>query len=122
MTVTAMRGLSFCSKIKMKMANFQTAVVKAGQLANLNIIFNEMFVPGAYLGGWAMVPCPPLSCQNSIISIEYYAKLWHGPPSPFATWAESLSTQKDRIWVKTCFVLFFLVFTKFWAKKRTIFD
>ena len=45
----------------------------------------------AYLGGghWAMTP--PLGRQDSIISIEKYAKLWHG--HPFVTWAEGLSTE-----------------------------
>ena len=37
------------------------------------------------------------------------------PPPPFVTWAESLSTQKDRIWVKT----FFFGLHLFWAGKRT---
>ena len=32
-----------------------------------------------------------LGRQDSIISIEYNAKLWHGPP--FITWAEGLSTE-----------------------------
>ena len=48
---------------------------------------------GAYLGGghWAMAP--PLGRQDSIISLEQYAKLWHAPP-PFVSWAEALSTQR----------------------------
>ena len=53
------------------------------------------------------------------------------PPPPFATWTESLSTQTDRIWVKTAFGRrpnfgqenlsedLFFVFTLFWAGKRT---
>ena len=40
----------------------------------------------------------------------------HAPPL-FVTWAESFSTQKDRIWIKT--LLFFLAFTEIWAKNRT---
>ena len=62
---------------------------------------------GVYLGGgghWAMAL--PFGRQDSIISIEQYAKLLHAPP-PFVTWAESQSAQADRMWVKT----FFLVFT-----------
>ena len=47
--------------------------------------------PGAYLGGGHWNMAPPLGCQNSIISIEKYAKLWHGPL--FVTWAEGLSTK-----------------------------
>ena len=40
-----------------------------------------------------MVPwLPPLGRQDSIISIEWCAKLRHAPP-PFVTWAESLSAQ-----------------------------
>ena len=46
---------------------------------------------------------PPLDRQDRVISIEWYAKLWHAPPPPFVTWAESLSSQTDRIWVKTFF-------------------
>ena len=34
---------------------------------------------------------PPLGRQDCIISIEKYAKLWHGPP--FVTWADSLSSE-----------------------------
>ena len=34
---------------------------------------------------------PPLGRQDSIISTELYAKLWHGPL--FATWAKDLSTE-----------------------------
>ena len=34
---------------------------------------------------------PPLDCQDSIVSIEKYAKLWHGPL--YVTWAEGLSTE-----------------------------
>ena len=52
---------------------------------------------GAYLGG-ALGHHPPLGRQDSIISIEKYAKLWHGPP--FVTWAEGLSTKR---WAKTFF-------------------
>ena len=37
---------------------------------------------------------PPLGRQDSIISIEYYAKLRHAPPPPFVGWAEALSTQR----------------------------
>ena len=33
----------------------------------------------------------PLGRQDSIISMEKYAKLWHGPS--FVTWAEGLSTE-----------------------------
>ena len=41
---------------------------------------------------WAIGPWPSaLGRQGSIISIEKYAKLWHGPP--FFTWAEGLSTE-----------------------------
>ena len=36
---------------------------------------------------------PPLGHQDSIISIEYYAKLWHAPP-PFVSWAEALSIKR----------------------------
>ena len=44
----------------------------------------------ACLGGhWAMAPS--LGRQDSIISTEKYAKLWHGPL--FVTWAEGLSTE-----------------------------
>ena len=49
-----------------------------------------------------MVPCP-LGCQDSIICIKLHAKVRNGPPPPFVTWTESLSTQTDRIWVKTAF-------------------
>ena len=45
---------------------------------------------------------PPLRRQDSIISIEKYAKLWHGPP--FVTRAEGLSTElvgEDFLWPKT---------------------
>ena len=45
---------------------------------------------------------PPLGCQDGIIRKELYAKVRHGQlATPFVTWAESLSTQTDRIWVKT---------------------
>ena len=45
---------------------------------------------GVFRGGhWAMAP--PWCSQNNIISIEWYAKLWHGPP--FVTWEESPSTK-----------------------------
>ena len=47
-----------------------------------------------------MAPPPPLSRQDSIIRIELYAKVRHAPP-PICTWAESLSTQTDRISGKT---------------------
>ena len=47
---------------------------------------------GAYLGWGAWCYAPPLGRQDSIISIELYAKLWHAP-SLFVTWAEGLSTQ-----------------------------
>ena len=56
-----------------------------------------------YLGGgghWAMAP-PPFGHQNSVISIEKYANLWHGPL--FVTWAEGLSTEtvgEDLFWPK----------------------
>ena len=43
-------------------------------------------------GPWCHAP--PLGRQDSIISIEQYAKLRHGPP--FVTWAESLSTRKGQ--------------------------
>ena len=33
-----------------------------------------------------------LGRKVSIITIEYKAKLWHGPP--FVTWAEGLSTER----------------------------
>ena len=36
---------------------------------------------------------PPLGRQNSIFSIEYYAKLQNAPPPPFVTWAQGFSTQ-----------------------------
>ena len=55
---------------------------------------------------------PPLGRQDSIISLQKYAKLWHGPL--FVTWAEDLSTEtvgKDLFWPKTglnlCEDLFF---------------
>ena len=57
---------------------------------------------GAYLGGALGHGPPPLDRQDSIISIEKYAKLWHGPP--FVTWAEGLSTEtvgKDVFLAKT---------------------
>ena len=41
---------------------------------------------------------PPLGRQDSIISIEQYAKLRHGPP--FATWAEALITHLGRSFVR----------------------
>ena len=41
---------------------------------------------------------PPLCRKDSIISLEKYAKLWHGPP--FVTWAEGLSTETF-FWPKT---------------------
>ena len=44
---------------------------------------------------------PLLGRQDSIIRIEWYAKVRHG--LPFVTWAESLNTQTDRISVKTFF-------------------
>ena len=51
-------------------------------------------------GGRHGVIAPPLVRQGSIICVELYAKVRHATP-PFVTWAESLSTQTDRIWVKT---------------------
>ena len=48
--------------------------------------------PGAYSGEGRWVMPPHLGRQDSIISIEKYAKLWHGPP-PFVTWAEGLSAE-----------------------------
>ena len=38
---------------------------------------------------------PPLGRQGSIISIEWYAKVRHGPP--LVSLEQSLSTQTDRI-------------------------
>ena len=46
---------------------------------------------GAYLGGGPLGHAPPLGRQDSIISIEKYAKLWQG--LLFVTWAEGLSTE-----------------------------
>ena len=44
--------------------------------------------------------CPPvLSCQDSIISIELYAELGHGPL--FVSWAEALITRR------VCFIRLF---------------
>ena len=66
---------------------------------------------GAYLGGrhWAMALL--FGCQDSIISIEQYAKLLHAPPPPppFVTRAESLSAQADRLWVKKFFFGLYLI-------------
>ena len=52
-------------------------------------------------GHWAMVP--PLGSQDSIISIEYYAKLRHAS-LPFVSWAEALITQR------VCFNCFIRLF------------
>ena len=87
-----------------------------------------------------MVPWPPSGRQDSIISIEEYAKLRHGPS--FVTWVESLGTQRDRIWVKIFFffwsspnfgpktglilrgeiLLFFFIIFKFPAPPPTLFE
>ena len=79
---------------------------------------------------------PPLGCQDSIISIEYYAKLRHR--HPFVIWTKALSTQM--VGEDVCFwpapqfgqkigldlsedlSFFFLVSTQIWAKNRTKFE
>ena len=72
---------------------------------------------------------PRLGRQDSIISIEKYAKLWHGPPS--VTWAEGLSTEtvgEDLFWPKTgltlsedLFFFFFFGLHLISGRKRTWF-
>ena len=54
---------------------------------------------GVFRGGhWAVAP--PLGRQDSVISVEYYAKLRHAHP-PFVSWAVALSTQ--RVGEDVCF-------------------
>ena len=61
----------------------------------------------------AMAMAPHLGCQGSIISIEWYAKVWHAPF--FVSLAPCLSTQTDRIWLKIFSCVWSSPDFKFWA-------
>ena len=77
-------------------------------------LFEPTIRPEAYLGGdHGAMPPPTLGRQDRIISLKYCSMQNCSMATSFVSWAESLSTQKDRIWVKTYFFLFFmfLVFT-----------
>ena len=60
-------------------------------LPNQDLNQNLMVLNRSVFRGGALGHGLPLGRQDSIISIEYNAKLWLGPP--FVTWAEGLSTE-----------------------------
>ena len=61
----------------------------------------------------AMAMAPHLGRQDSIISIERCAKVWHAPL--FVSLAQSLSTQTDRISLKIFSCFWSSPDFKFWA-------
>ena len=65
----------------------------------------------------AMAMAPHLGRQNSIICVEWYAKVWHAPL--FVSLAQSLSTQTDRISLKIFSCFRSSPDFKFWAKHWT---
>ena len=70
----------------------------------------------AYLRGEPWCHAPPLGRQDSIISIEWHAKVRHAPPplSKFGTKFEDTNRQN----LTEDFFLY-LVFTYFWSKNQT---